>query len=83
MKNKVLVKLYLPELEIDFDIYLPISKRIGNIINLIIKAINEMGYYYKADPTKALYSRNTGEKYEINSLLYNTNIRNGSELILL
>lgn len=83
MENKVLVKLYLPELEIDFDIYLPISKRIGNIINLIIKAINEMGYYYNTDKTKSLYSRNTGEKYLINSLLYDTNIRNGSELVLL
>lgn len=83
MENKVLVKLYLPELEIDFDIYLPISKRIGNIINLIIKAINEMGYYYNNDKTKSLYSRNTGEKYLINSLLFDTNIRNGSELVLL
>lgn len=83
MENKVLVKLYLPELEIDFDIYLPIAKRIGNIINLAIKAINEMGYYYNNDKTKLLYNRNTGELYEINSLLYDTNIRNGSELIIL
>ena len=83
MQNKVLVKLYVPELEIDFDIYLPISKRIGNIINLIAKALNELGYSYNILKSLSLYNRTTGEKYPINSLLYNTDIRNGAELVIL
>ena len=36
MNNKVLVKIFLPDMEISYDVYLPISKRIGNIINLVL-----------------------------------------------
>lgn len=59
------------------------SKRIGNIINLIAKALNELGYSYNILKSLSLYSRTTGEKYPINSLLYNTDIRNGAELVIL
>ena len=37
MKNKVLVELVVPTIESTFDIYLPINKRIGNIITLLNK----------------------------------------------
>ena len=37
MKNKVLVELVVPTIETSFDVYLPINKRIGNIITLLNK----------------------------------------------
>ena len=42
MKNKVLVNLLVPEIDLQFDIYLPINKKIGNIICLLNKSINEL-----------------------------------------
>ena len=83
MDNKVLVKLTIPEIETSYNVYLPISKRIGNIIILLIKAINESGLNYPEDINKALYNRETGEKYGANKILYETDIRNGTEIILL
>lgn len=84
MKNKVLVELVVPTIESTFDIYLPINKRIGNIITLLNKIVSELSEgCYEGTSTTALYNRETSQKYEINTLLYNTDIRNGTTLILL
>lgn len=83
MDNKVLVRVFIPDLEIDLDVYVPISKRVGNIISLVIKAINELGITFKFDNFYALYDRENGNKYHPNAIVYSTNIRFGSELILL
>jgi hypothetical protein len=84
MKNKVLVKLRVPEVDEEYDIYLPINKKIGNIIILLNKAINELtNDSFKISTTNTLYNSFTGERYKVDSLLLETNIRNGSNLILL
>lgn len=84
MKNKVLIQLMVPDIEKTFDIYLPINKRIGNIINLLNQAITEItkGTYQGTKKT-GLYNSRTGEKYSVDALVRNTNIRNGVKLVLL
>ena len=42
MKNKVLVDLIVPEIDEEYSVYLPINKKIGNIIILLNKAIYEL-----------------------------------------
>ena len=32
MKNKVLTEIYVPQLDEEYDIYLPLNKNIANII---------------------------------------------------
>lgn len=84
MKNKVLVELVVPTIEASFDIYLPINKRIGNIITLLNKTVSEFSEgCYEGNNNTALYNRETSQKYDVNTLLYNTDIRNGTTLILL
>ena len=84
MKNKVLVELVVPTIETSFDVYLPINKRIGNIITLLNKTVSELSEgCYEGTSSTALYNRETSQKYEINTLLYNTDIRNGTTLISL
>lgn len=84
MKNKVLVELVVPTIESTFDIYLPINKRIGNIITLLNKTVSELSEgCYEGNEHTSLYNRETSQKYEINALVYNTDIRNGTTLILL
>ena len=81
MDNKVLVKLVVPEIDMKYDLYLPISKKIGNIINLLSSSINELNGINVQ--FKLLYNASTGEYYKYNDLLANTNIRNGTKLILI
>ncbi len=82
--DKVFVKLYVPALEEIYDVWIPSHKRIGNIIVLLIKAINELndGCYM---PTKmpSLYDKLTAEEYDIELSVKESTIRSGTELILI
>ena len=84
MQNKVIVKLVVPEIGESYDVYLPVNKKIGNIVKLLNKAVNEFtnGKYPLSEQNK-LYNAITKEYYEYNVVLVQTNIRNGSKLVLL
>lgn len=82
--SKVLIELVVPLLDEEYDIYFPINRRIGNIIALLNKALHEeTNGLYNGDENTMLYDGVTGDLYEVNSLVRNTNIRNGSRVILL
>lgn len=84
MENKVLVILNLPELDESFDIMIPISRKIGNIIELISKYLDEETEgQYVIDVHKNLYNKETGQRYNINQLVIETDIRNGARLVLM
>ena len=84
MDNKVLVSLFVPEIGKNYDIYLPVNKKIGNIIILLNKAINELSNgNYKLDSNNLLYNVETKQIYNPDMLLANTNIRNGTKLLLI
>lgn len=84
MKNKVLIKLIVPDIDETFDIFLPINKKIGEAILLIVKSINDHSdEMYRLADNKVLYNRSTGQSYQPNALIKNTDIRNGTNLILL
>ena len=82
--NKILVKLYVPTIGEEYDIWIPLNKRIYNVIKLLIKAVNEFsGGYYKPSSMPLLYDRLTAKPYELDKSIIETNIRNGSGLILI
>ena len=84
MKNKVLVQINVPELNESYNVYLPINRKIGNVINLLSKSIFELtNGMFQNDGKILLYSERTGEKYPINSLIRETDIRNGSTIIFM
>ena len=84
MKNKVLVDLIVPEIDEEYSVYLPINKKIGNIIILLNKAIYELtNGDFELSSTNYLYNKDTCERYSFDTLLFNTNIRNGTRLILI
>lgn len=82
--DKILVKLYIPILEEKFDMWIPANKKIYSIIQLFIKVIKERaGEYYIPKEMPRLYDKITGKEYDINLKVIDTNIRNGSEIILI
>lgn len=82
--NKVLVKLYLPTIGEEYDIWIPLNRRIYTVIKLIVKAINEFtnGEYAPAR-LPILYDKKTAKPYDINLTIGESTIRNGSEIILM
>ena len=84
MKNKVLIELIIPEIEETYNLYIPVNKKIGNIIILITRAIFDIrSGTYSLNNNSTLYNRKTGKKYEVDDLVRLTDIRNGTSLILM
>lgn len=82
--NKVLVKLYVPILELQFDVWLPISRNVSKVIILLVKAINEFsGGIYNPKTMPSLYDKTTAKAYNINSSVKDNNIKNGTEIVLI
>ena len=84
VNNKVLVKIYIPVMEMQFDVWLPISRNVSKIIVLLVKAINEFsGGVYKPTNMPTLYEKNTAKEYNINASVKDNNIKNGTEIVLI
>lgn len=82
--DKVLVKVYVPMLEKIYDVWIPSHKRIYNVIDLLIKAVNELNdNFYRPDKLPMLYDKLTAEVYDINLSIKDSTIRSGTELVLL
>lgn len=82
--NKVLVKLYVPTIEKEYDVWIPLNRRIYTTIKLIVKAINEFtNGEYSPSKLPVLYDRKTAKPFDINLTIGETTIRNGSEIILI
>ena len=84
MKNKVLVELIVPDLDEKYDIYIPINRKVGNIIVLLNKALKELskGVYINSSAI-SIYNRITGEQYKMDVLVRETDIRNGASLVII
>ena len=82
--NKILVKLYVPTIEQQYDIWLPLNRRIHNVITLLVKMVNEYsGGTYKPKTMPLLFDKLTAQQYDINLTIKESSIRNGTELILI
>ena len=84
MKNKVLVKLIVPKINKTYNVYLHINKTVGNCIILLNKAVLDLNEdMYISSNTAELYNKKTGQKYESRLKIYQTDIRNFTELVLI
>lgn len=83
-KSKILIELFIPLIEKSYDIYIPVNKKIGTIKKLIESALVELtdGAYIIKEDTN-LYSKETGQIYNVNSSIKETDIKNGSRIILI
>lgn len=83
MKNKILVVVCVPMIEKEYNIYIPITKKVGTVKNLIIKVVEENSDgVFVNNNCRYLYDKNTGEKIEENQFVIDSIIKNGSKLIL-
>lgn len=84
MPNKVLIVLGVPSIEMTYEVFIPINKSISTIIELLKSAINDLSEgYFPIDGKFRLYNKNDGTVYNEEMIVYDTNIRNGTKLILI
>ena len=83
-KNKILIELEIPLIEKKYDLFIPINKKVGTIKKLIEEAFGELtdnAYAIKEDTN--LYSKDNGIIYDVNKTIRDTDLQNGSRVILL
>ena len=83
MEYKYLVQVYVPEIEEEFEFYIPANKHIKFVVDILGQAVNELEYgSYPKRKDFQLCNRRTGEVYEYGSYVRNTSIKNGTQLVL-
>ena len=81
MKNKYNIELKVPELMNSYNLFIPINKSIGELIGTLKKALEEIENLNLSDNLN-LYNEQDGIKYNLEDNIFNTNIKNGSILII-
>ena len=84
MKNKVLVKLIVPEIDEVFDIFIPVNEIMWKIKKMILKCVNDIsGCDMNLDLDYVLLKKTNSRIYNNNEIVINTDIRNGAELLII
>ena len=84
MKNKVLVRLIVPELDNSFDVFIPVNEIVWKIKKLLVKSVADLsGINLDINRKYTLINMSTGKIYTNNEIIINTEIRNVTELVLI
>ncbi len=83
--NKYLLTIIVPQIEFEFDIYIPNNKKIGTIKDNILKSIKELsnGAYNKNPKDVRMIDREYKVEYDNNILVKDSKIRNGTKLVII
>lgn len=83
--NKYLITVLVPELETEFDIYIPNNKKIGTIKETILKAIMDLtnGTFNKNMNDVRLIDREFNVEYDNNIFVKDSKIKNGTKLVII
>lgn len=84
MNNKVLIKLIMPEFDLSYDLFIPVNEVIWKLKRLIMKSIQDLSGVSINNIDEALFiNKDNSRVYNNNEIVINTDIRNGTELILM
>ena len=78
--NKLFVNLYVLVLDKHFELFLPVDEKVGNIVKLLDKSLLEV---YSNNKNLCLLNLYSGNLYKNNDIIRNTDIQNGTRLILI
>ncbi len=80
LDNKVLINLYILSLGKNYEVFVPVNEKIGNISKLLNITMFDS---INSEKNNMIFNVETGITYKNNILLRDTDIRNGTKLILM
>lgn len=84
MESKVLIKLIVPELDTTFDVFVPVNELIWKITKMLAKSVSDLSdTNFNNNKNYVLINKINTKIYNSNEIVINTDIRNGTELILI
>ena len=78
--NKLLVNLYILSLDRNFELFIPVDEKIGNILKLLENSLSEYNLFTENTVLLNLYN---GQIYNNNDIVRRVDIKNGTKLILI
>ncbi len=83
MNNKLLVSVFVPAIELEYDMFIPINKTVGIVKKMITNSLIDLTYgIYKPNNKLELYIKEDGRLLNENVYVKEANINNGERLIL-
>ena len=84
MKNKVLINVYVPSLDENYETYIPVNESINTILELICKTVFDLSdSNFNIDSTHYLLDPDTANVYLKKQIVRDTNIINSKKIILI
>ena len=84
MSNKILIKVYVPLIETEYDVFIPINKKIMNITRLINDAIKDLSSGSWPDNLNVrLFNRLNGMPIDSKLNVKEAGLVNGSQVIIM
>lgn len=85
MKNKYLVTVIIPELECEYEVYIPNNKKIGTIKKNILICLTDLtlGTYSKQIDEVRMFDQKTGIEYKNDDYVKDAKIYNGTKIIIM
>lgn len=81
--SKILVLVYVPLFEQEYDVAIPINQKIGVVKKFLISSIFETNGMNISDNKLKLYDKELFVCYDNNVYVKNCGIKNGAKLILM
>ena len=83
MNFRVYVIIETPILDKKYELLVPIDRRIHELIDILKKNITGLNDNYYQNNKLNLYNKSSGEIYDMNQIIKNSNIKTGTRLILI
>ena len=83
MKNKVLINVIFPELGKSYNVFIPVNEVLWKVKKLILRAIQDLENVSGLGDKYIVLNKSNGLFYKNNEIIYDTDIRNGTELVFI
>ena len=82
--NKIFINIFVPSLDKNFNVEIPINMEMQQFIEEIQKTINELTEgSYKINDNVKLYDKNTGYLINLNNIVKYSGLKNGCSVLLI
>lgn len=84
MKDKVLIKLDVFGLDETYDVFIPVNELVWKIKAMLAKCVSDLEYLqFNPNDEYLIINKKSGKVYNNNDVIIDTDIRNGTELLLM
>lgn len=84
MNTKILVEVYVAEIDIKYNVFIPACRKVSNVIMDLVKGIHELSDgAYPISNKHALMNSDTCEIYKNELNIKDSGIKNGTKLLLI